>query len=588
MINKGRITRVISIFSVIIFVLIIRLAHIQLFSTQNFSKYNINLIEESIKQRTQTFILQSGRGYFTDRNGEPLQFEYHPSLILFPFLKNLDWPVDKVSSIISMPTEELLDQVEQNKGPFLLTKDQKPISLTDEQMKQINALKVEGVFAQNIEKKVKNIAPHLLGVTGENASEAIRRYQKQIESGLLSVHDEIGVSGLQRSLDPFLLSRGKSFLAYYVDNLGNPMFGYDVKYVAPGESSSPTKVVTTIDRDIQLYATKTLEQMGISFGGLVLIDIETNDLLALVNTPTYELTDPFGFGAKNQMVTAHAPGSIFKTVIAAAAIEYDLVNSYETFNCNRNMYDDGEDERKLGLLNFKDSFAQSCNYTYTNLAQKLIQKDELVIEKFATKLGLNERIGWIGDVYRQEKVKHFPEEESGLIKIREEDMTDRKLLAQTAIGQNNVQVTPLAVANMLATIARGGEKKQVRAVSKIVYENDANIYQFPIQKIKGSDRISKYTALKLQELLQSVVSSDKGTGQALANSPYTIAGKSGTAQKGENNKSMNHWFAGYFPVERPKYSLAIVDLDHKKGSNATIKAYQQMVQFLAEFDRAQE
>lgn len=585
MINKRRTMQIVGIFSFIILVLIFRLAYIQLIATHNFSKYSIDLIEESIKQRTQTFTLQSGRGYFTDRNEEPLHFEYQPSLVLFPFLKNIDWPVEKVANIISVTPVELIEQIELSKSPFLFFKDHQPITLTEFQMKEINTLKIEGVYAQYIENKGNNIAPHIIGVTGENVIEVMRRYPEQIQNGLLSVHAEIGVSGLQRSLDPFLLSRGNTYLAYYVDNLGNPMFGYDVKYVAPADPYRPTKIVTTIDKEIQYFATSLLEEVGISFGGLVLIDIETNDLLALVSTPTYEIEDPFGYGGKNQMVTTQAPGSIFKTVIAAAAIEYDLVNSYETFNCNRNMYDDGEDNRKLGFLTFKESFAQSCNYTFAKLADELIQKDELVIENFAEKLGLIDRVGWIGDVYRLEAVKHFPEEEFGMIKKVDEDVKNTRLLAQTAVGQNNVRLTPLSVANMFATIARGGEKKQVRAVSKIVYENETTLFQFPIQGLKEDDKISRYTAIRLQELLGLVVSSEKGTGHSLARGAYTIAGKSGTAQKGVNSENMNHWFAGYFPAEKPRYSLVIIDLDHKKGSSATIKAYKQMVEYLYEYDK---
>lgn len=564
---------------------IIRLAYIQLVATNHFSKYDIDLVQESIKQRTQTFTLQSGRGTFTDRNGKPLSVEYHPSLILFPFLKEIVWPIELVAEIISISPDEMLTQIEDNTSPFLFLAGSEPIKLNEEQMKKINDLKIHGVFAHYVETRIENVAPHLIGVTGENTTEALKRYSKQVENGLFSVHNEIGVSGLQRALDPFLVSRGDAYLAYYVDNLGTPLFGYDVKYVAPADPYSPTEIVTTIDKDIQLFATKTLEQVGITDGGIVLLDIETNDLLSLVSLPVYDVAFPFGHGAINNMVTTQTPGSIFKIVVAAATIDYNATNNSEKFNCSRNMYDDGEDARQLGLLNFKDSFSQSCNYTFAQLATNLLEKDEHILDKYASKLGLTDPVGWTGNVYRLESVKHFPEEENGIVIKDRIDISDKRAIAQTAIGQNNVRITPIAVANMFATIARGGEKKQVRSVSKIIYENGTTLFHFPLQNHSNDEKVSRYTAIRLQELLRLVVSEKKGTGHTfLANSPYSVAGKSGTAQKGLYNNKMNHWFAGYFPAENPKYAMVIVDLDHQHGSNKTMRAYQQMVQFLFDHD----
>ena len=69
---------------------------IQLFETETFSKHNVNLLEESVKQRTQELVIDNGRGNFLDRNGEMLTHKKVSVLVLFPFLKKMDWDIEKV------------------------------------------------------------------------------------------------------------------------------------------------------------------------------------------------------------------------------------------------------------------------------------------------------------------------------------------------------------------------------------------------------------------------------------------------------------------------------------------------------------
>ncbi|OIJ07733.1 hypothetical protein BKP35_18505 [Anaerobacillus arseniciselenatis] len=564
----------------ILSVLIIRLAYVQLFATHHYSKNDIDLVAESIKQRTQSFVLHSGRGYFSDRRGEPLDVDYYPSLILFPFLKDQKWPVHEVANILDVNEDALLKEVSNAKEPIVFHMNGERRKLKEDEMTKINQLKIPGVYAQYVQERTENIAPHLIGVTGENVEEVKRRYSDQLANGNISIHAEVGVSGMQRSFDPFLISQGDAKLVYFVDNLQQPLFGFDVKYSAPANPYHPTQVVTTIDKQTQLYVTNTLKDVGISNGGAVILDAKTNDLISLVSLPNFNINSPFGIGAENQIVTSHTPGSIFKIVVAAAAIDHNLTHKFDLFDCDKNLYGDDEEPRQLGMLTFEESFSQSCNYTFSYLANELLKIDQQILHKYAQKLGLTDQVGWIGDVYRLEEITHFPEEERGKVTVEEKDIGDYYAIAQTSIGQKNVRVTPLAVANMLATIARGGEKHQVRGSSKIKYENGTTVVEFPKQLVNNEERISTYTAMRLQQLLRSVVKMEEGTANPLLHSaPYSIAGKTGTAEKGINKNEMTHWFAGYFPAEDPKYVMVILDLDHK-GEVKTLKAYRKIVEFL--------
>ncbi|UTW70014.1 hypothetical protein KHA80_04335 [Anaerobacillus sp. HL2] len=144
----------------------------------------------------------------------------------------------------------------------------------------------------------------------------------------------------------------------------------------------------------------------------------------------------------------------------------------------------------------------------------------------------------------------------------------------------NVRVTPLAVANMLTTIARGGEKKQVRGASKLNMRMGQQSWNFSKSR-NADDRISKYTAMRLQELLRAVVKTEQGTAYALLHkAPLVLLEKLGQPKSEKIRKERSHWFAGYFPSNNPKYVMVIIDLDHQNGNFKTLKAYEKIAQFL--------
>ena len=561
--------------------LIGRLAQIQLIQTESFSKHHVNLIEASIKQRTQSIVLDDGRGRFTDRNGEAITNDYYPSLVLFPFLKDMDWPSAKIAKITGIPEQYLLTEVNQAKAPFAYG-GKHPIKLTEEQQKQINDLKIPGVFALYQQVYTNQIvARHLIGLVRQNKELIEKRYKEKLEIGLVSADTEIGITGLERAFDEFLLPEGESKLLYHVDQLGGPLFGLEVKYTAPANPYYPTSIKTTLNKPLQVIAEQAIDNMGMKKGGLVLLDVETSDVLAIVSRPQMNEENPFAdAGGVNEMIQPQIPGSVFKIVTAAAVLENDAKIRGRRFNCNLNLYGEARTDRELGSLNFEESFAQSCNYTFAKLAEELTVQNPTYMEDYAEKLGLISRVGWYGDVFHFNHFMQFPEERVGRVWGDEKDKNVKKAINQTAIGQKEVRVSPLAVANMMATIARGGQKKQVRAVSEVQYKNGTTLFAFPKQTLQG-EGLSSYTSEQLQNLLKSVVQS--GTGERFKTLPYTVAGKSGTAETGRNGL-VNKWFAAYFPVEQPKYALVVVDLDVKESEAKTNDIVEIVIKKLYEWD----
>jgi len=565
-----------------------RLMQLQLFETEHFSKHQINLLKESVTQRSQEIVIDTGRGSFLTKDGDQLTHQNIPVLILFPFLNHTDWDVQKVATIIGTSPLSLKNAVSKAKEPFTFgTPD--PMQLTKQQMKEVNLLQIPGVFA--VEKKIQlqnNSAEQLIGITGENEKVLKSRYPDKELTGNTS----IGLTGMEKSFDEFLLPDGEAKLVYHVDANGGPLFGINVKYVEPANPFYPINIRTTIDLDMQQTAETLVEKHGIKNGGLVLIDIETNSVLSMVSRPEINRKDPFNDkvgGIENVMLKQQITGSVFKTVVAAAAIEYQLDDPVRLFNCSKKINGEPDLNYQHGNLNFLDSFAKSCNNTFATLAKELKDIDANILEEYAKKLSFIGPTGWIGDIYHYNDFRQIPDEENGRIFLSEEAKNDRNFVALTGIGQHEVRATPLAVANMMATIARSGKKEMVRIASAIEYKNGTSLLSFK-EKTLDNKTISRVTATKLQKMLREVVMNDEGTGRWFQNLPYEVAGKSGTGETGKymgDQQLHNKWFAGYFPYQNPKYALVVVNLDVPEDEGGVNLLFADMVNMIYNHDQIQ-
>jgi len=564
-------------------VLLARLVQIQLIETEHFTKHNINLVEASVKQRSQEMVLDNGRGGFLDRDGESLTQQTKTVLILFPFLKNMEWDSKKIADIIGTTEYTLTKTIAEAKEPVVLG-GSKPVELSSEQMTNINRLKIPGVFAVNKKYRVQNdLAEQLLGITGQNEEQLAARYPDK----KLSYDTLMGLTGLEKSFDEFLLPDGESKLVYHVDATGGPLFGVNVKYVEPGNPFYPVNIKTTIDKELQENAEQLADKHGIKKGGLVLLDIETNTVAAMVSRPNINSSSPYETeGINNFMLKQQIVGSVFKTVVAAAAIDNKLDNNDAVYNCSQKINGDPDPVYQHGMLNFTDSFAVSCNNTFATIAKDLQNMDEHMLEDYANKLSLTASVGWQGSIFHSSDFKQIQDEEKGRVFLSEEARKDKNYVALTGIGQNEVRVTPLAVANMMATIARGGEKQAVRVASEIEYKNGSTLLTFDQKKLAG-DTIKPYTAERLQKLLREVVENKEGTGRWFQDLPYEVAGKSGTAETGiykGKEQLHNKWFAGYFPYDNPKYALVTVNLEVFADEGGVNPLFADMVKMVYEHD----
>lgn len=579
-----RIKAVLTMFTILFTVLLFRCLDIGVLHQKNFGKGEVNLIERSVAQRTFQFRIDNGRGKIIDRNGELLSANYTPKVILFPFLKNIEWPIDKLSAITGISKTDIKNQFIGKKEPFTLEGITKP--LTEEKIDQINNLHVSGLISMlSQDQDDKQLAEHLIGIARENKEQ----YEKQYDSDRDYKPKEFGVIGLEAQFEDFLKSDGTSNLMLHVDNLGKPMFGNEVKYAKASNPFYPVSLSTTIDKDLQSILEQAVNQANLQKGAAVLIDVKTNKLLAMVSRPAMNFQNIFtkdDNSATNFALQPSTPGSVFKTVVAAAAIDQGLVKDNQVFNCDKNLrgeYETDEKKRK-GNLTFQESFYASCNYTFGVVGQQLSLKNKDMFETYANKLGLNGPVGWTGSVYHEASFNQFQNEGKSTIFGGNKPLEG---LRNTSIGQKDVKVTPLAVANMMSTIARGGIPKQVKVVDSVLYKNGTEMFKFEDQPL-SDDYLSPDSMHQLRELLRGVIIDEEGTGRRYSSLPYSIAGKSGTAEtrkEGDNIIEQNKWFAGYFPYEKPRYAFAVVSLNVKDEITSTADTVTNLVKSIHAFDK---
>ncbi|GAA0483070.1 penicillin-binding protein 2 [Salinibacillus aidingensis] len=561
---KKRLYILLSIVLILFGILIYRLADIQLFSTKSFGPDNVNLLERSVAQRSHQMVLSTGRGQILSRQGEPLTNKKIFDIILFPKL-NAEQTYKKISGVLNISAQSLQKKIHNLDQPAFLT-SLMDTSIKSEQFNELKKMDLKGIrLMERFKNEDPQLAQHLLGFVRQNPA----LYQKRYDENSQKETVPVGISGLQEAFDPFLVAQEQEKLLFHVDGHGRPMFGFDLKYAGDNNHFYPAKIKTTLDVPLQKKAEDLFNQYEVNQGGLVLLDVQSRDVLAMVSRPNVDTENPYGNDSiRNHTITADFPGSVFKTVIAAAAIEKGLVDEPRSFNCSKGVYGEEEADRDLGRLNFKQSFAQSCNRTFAKLALELMESDRQIIDKYAKKLGIIGPVGWSGDVFRYEDFTQIPDEEQGTIWADESDRHVKDAIFQTAIGQKNVKVTPLAAANMMANIANNGKRQDARIADQILYQNGAEMASFSQKNNKDKEQqISPLTAKRLRSLLK-LVTGNSGTASTLGELP--IAGKTGTAELNidddEKIEFENSWFVGYFPEKKPKYAMAVVDLRHKPGA----------------------
>ncbi len=514
----GRATLVLVFFAVAATSLVARAVYLQVLS-----KDFLNQQADTRHLRTEK--ITAHRGTITDRNGEPLAIST-PVDSIWANPKKLAAAIDKVpklAQVLNLDAQTLIRRITRSMDKeFLYLKRH----LSPDKTQSVLALKLPGV---NVQREYRRYYPagevtgHLIGFTNI---------------------DDAGQEGLELAFDHWLAgeSGAKRVLK---DRLGRSV--ENVESIRPARHGKDLRA--SIDLRIQYVAYRTLKATiqahNAKSGSIVVLDVLTGEVLAVVNQPTYNPNDRSQYSAeryRNRAITdIFEPGSSIKPLIVAAALEsgdyrpssiVDTAPGHIVVGRKRI-----EDHRNLGRISLTTILARSSNVGVTKLAMSL-QPEQLW--QTMTQFGLGSLTA-----------SGFPGESAGL--LTHYDHWQPISQATLAYGYG-VSVTPMQLTQAYAALGSDGRR---HPISLIALE----------QAGSGKQVLAAATAIAVRRMLEEVVRPG-GTGTKAAVAGYRVAGKTGTAWKfaagGYSEDEYISIFAGLAPASNPRLA-AVVVIDEPGG-----------------------
>lgn len=358
-----------------------------------------------------------------------------------------------------------------------------------------------------------------------------------------------GVCGIEAAFDGQLSGKEKNTITFTLDGHGNVLSGEEprISYDYEKENSG---VRLTLDADIQQIVEQ--EAMVIDVGAVIVSEVKTGKIRALVSRPDYRLTDISSALARedqpllNRALCTYNIGSVFKPFVAAAGYEAGVTATVNcvgytdvdglTFTCH-NLGGHGETDTTSALK-------YSCNSYFYSYIQSV------TAERVAA---LARRAGFEGNVYLAKGIVG----RAGSLGNIETTALSKRALCNFSIGQGELMLSPLAITNLYVAIANSGCYRPPSLVEGLT-KNGKFIRK---ESLPAEIRVmSPATADRLRSDLAGVLT-EGGTGEKAMPTLTTAAGKTGTAQTGviKNGKKVtNSWFCGFFPLEAPKYAVTVL------------------------------
>jgi stage V sporulation protein D (sporulation-specific penicillin-binding protein) len=507
-------------------VLSARLAYLQVIKHSDFDRMARR--QQLIPQET-----QARRGMIKDRNGElwAVNLDLYNVFAHPRRIKDRRTTAIKLANALGRSYNDVLSRISTDRT-FVWLARQIPF----ERSHLVETLKLKGVEAYHEQRRLypdHSMAAHVLGFAGI---------------------DNQGLEGLEKSYDAHLGGK-KGYQVAERDGLGKPVLRTSRERAVDG-----LNIVTTLDRTLQHIAQVELEKAFNKFrcqsASVIVMDPKTGEILAMANYPDYDPNRYKEFPQerwRNRCVDHFIePGSTFKLVTAAAALEEGLASEEDRIFCENGKFVTKHgriisDHEKKGWLTFREVFGYSSNIGFTKLGMQM-GADRLY--KYAKRFGFGDPTGI-----------DLPSEVAGV--VRPPKQWSGLSLSSIPYGYE-VSATPLQVLCAYAAVANGGVMMKPYLVRRLETPDGRTVKNFEPQKTKRV--CSPKTAERLTALLKWAVKEGTGTAVDLPN--YDIAGKTGTAHKIINKRySRNNYissFVGFVPADDPRFAI-YVSLDDPRG-----------------------
>jgi penicillin-binding protein 2 len=483
-------------------------------------------------QRTLALPVASRRGMIYDRRGEPLTDPQSGwGVAAFPpLVTDAAGEAARLAPLLRMTPAEVEAKLRGREPSWVARVDQR---LAD----RVAAMGLPGIAVGPAGERYgpDALAQHLVGYINQSG----------------------GMLGLERAFERELAGEGAQLVAR-LDGRGRPLGARPIEVALPDLGKLPYDLHTTLDARIQGAVEAVLDRHAVgqrAFRAAAVVLNPAGEVLALASRPAFDYraldgllkTPGRGSFLLNRAVSAYAPGSVFKAVVAAAALEAGKVSMEETFFCPGHYTIGGltfhdADPGGHGRLTFAEAVARSCNVVFLQVAQRVGVSG---LRAEAERFGFGQKTGALG--------RDWPEEQSGRVPPRGSEGA-----VQMAIGQGDLTATPLQVARAFAAIANGGLLPAVRLVTAVRSPEGEVIERIP--RVQPARIMAPETARLLHRALLGVTAPNgRGTGR-LAWTPVGVAGKTGSAEgvDSDGKRATHAWFAGYFPAEAPQYVMVVM------------------------------
>jgi penicillin-binding protein 2 len=485
--------------------------------------------------------------------------------------------------------EELVRKKLSAKGNKLLPRKIKDrLSLREATLVESHRFELPGVMIQVESQRnypAGVTAAHLLGYVGEISGDQLDR----AESDDLHQGSIVGQYGVEKSFDRYLRGRAGE-KSVEVDALGHEKRAAVVEKPRAGDD-----LYLTIDLRLQEVAERLL---GAESGAIVALDPRSGDVVAMASRPGFDpnvlsreltakqwadIVQDEGRPLNNRATQGqYPPGSTFKIVMAAAALETNTVSPSSTVRCTggyqfgNRLYHDWKADGH-GFIELHRALVHSCDVYFYTVGQRMGID---TIATYATQFGLgketgvelpSERVGIVPSTAWKQKAK-------GQVWLPGETIS-------ASIGQGYVTVTPLQMASLMGTVANKGVLFRPRLVRAVMDRTTAQLQELPAVP-KGKVDIKPDTLALIRNALAGVVT--EGTATRAKSALVSIAGKTGTAQtaalrtgpeKDIPKKLRDHaWFVAFAPVESPTIAVAVLAEHMGHGGSAAAPLAKELIE----------
>jgi len=532
-INRKRIYFLFILFLIGFLVIMYKLVSIQYIYASKYKSY-------ADYQHKDEFIINSKRGKILDRNGVELAISLVEKTVYAnpKSVVNAEYEAEKLADMLGLDVEDVKEKLENKELGFVYIKRQVAAEIAE----LVTKLDLDGIYVKDETKRYypqDELAASVIGFTGL---------------------DNDGLSGIELWYEKYLRGiDGKQ--VFEKDVYGKIIPDSGNSYIQPIDGSD---VILTVDSQIQFVTEQRLKEAVLDYNALRAVAIVMNpvsgEIYSMASYPGFSLNnyqdyDPQLYGIFGISFT-YEPGSTFKIIDVASALDNDCVGCNQVFNLPPGI--------RVGDRVIKEIFrTYNINYSVKEIIQYSSNVGAVTIA-----LSMGEKIFW-------ENIKKFgfgeltgidlPGEEKGL--FYNYKSWPASTIGALAIGQN-ISVTPLQLLRAVCSIANGGYLVTPYITKEVILENsEVEVLQFK----EKNKIIDESTAEEVKDMMLLVV--DDGTGKQAQIEGVRVCGKTGTAQKANRNGRgydegrVMVSFIGFAPYDNPQVAVIVVIDEPQGGEN---------------------